>query len=195
MRLPVIAAGLLALPLVACNPSPNAGSAAASPQPAALPRAPLGATARAALINAAGEPAGVATFRQGPTGILIRIEADGLTPGWHGMHLHGVGKCEGPKFESAGAHVKHPGAQVLHGLLNEEGPDSADLPNLHVGADGRGVAEAFTTQASLVEAGPGEYLMDADGSSFLIHASPDDQTTQPIGGAGDRVICGVITAG
>jgi len=35
-------------------------------------------------------------------------------------------------------------------------------------------------------------LMDADGSSVVIHAAADDYNTQPIGGAGARVACAVI---
>jgi Cu-Zn family superoxide dismutase len=35
-------------------------------------------------------------------------------------------------------------------------------------------------------------LKDADGSALVIHAAADDQTTQPIGGAGERVACAVI---
>lgn len=204
MRLPLIAAGLLTLPLMACDPATSPeGRASASDGPetretasaAPAPRAPVGATARAALINGTGGSAGTATFRQGPTGVLIRVEASGLTPGWHGLHLHGVGQCEGPTFESAGSHVQHGGQAVPHGLLNADGNDAGDLPNLYAGADGRGFAEVFTTTASLVQGGPGEYLLDADGAAILIHAAPDDHSSQPIGGSGDRVACGVIAAG
>jgi Cu-Zn family superoxide dismutase len=201
MRLSLAAAGLLTLPLLAaCEPAstttetpapPSSGTAATAPVAAA--RAPVGATARAALADGEGGAAGTASFRQGPTGVLIRIEATGLTPGWHGLHLHGVGRCEGPKFESAGSHVKHSGA--VHGLLNADGPESGDLPNLYAGADGRAFAEVFTTGAALVQGAGGEYLLDADGSALLIHAMADDQTAQPIGGSGDRVVCGVLAAG
>lgn len=203
MRLPLIAAGLLTLPLMACAPDAEtpAGQAPASTEPQATApaataavRAPVGATARASLINGEGASAGTATFRQGPTGVVIRVEATGLTPGWHGLHLHGVGQCQAP-FESAGSHVQMAGATAPHGYLNAQGPDAGDLPNLYVGADGRGFAEVMTTASSLNQGGPGEYLMDADGASILIHANPDDHSTQPIGGAGDRVACGVIAAG
>jgi len=37
--------------------------------------------------------------------------------------------------------------------------------------------------------------LDADGSALWIHASPDDHTSQPIGGAGARVACAAIKAG
>lgn len=200
MRLPLIAVGLLSLPLMACNPETSTETTTTAPAttagtaaPAAA-RGPVGATAQAPLINATGGSAGTATFRQGPTGIVIRVEATGLTPGWHGLHLHAVGQCEAP-FTSAGSHVQHAGQTVPHGYLNAEGPDSGDLPNLYVGADGRGFAEVFTTAASLNQGGPGEFLLDADGSSILIHANADDYSSQPIGGAGDRVACGVIAAG
>jgi Cu-Zn family superoxide dismutase len=203
MRLSLVAAGLLTLPLMACAPEAEtpAGQAPASAEPQATApaatgvRAPVGATARAPLMGAEGQAMGSATFRQGPTGVLIRVEATGLTPGWHGLHLHAVGQCSGPKFDSAGSHVQHAGGTVPHGLLNADGADAGDLPNLYVGADGKGWAEVFTTTASLNSRGPGEYLMDADGASILIHANPDDYASQPIGGAGDRVACGVVAAG
>ena len=200
MRLPLAAAALLTLPLIAaCEPTPasteTTDSAPAEAVAPAAVRAPVGATARAALVNGESGSAGSATFRQGPTGVLIRIEATGLTPGWHGLHLHGVGRCEGPKFESAGSHVKHGGDSAVHGLLNAGGPESGDLPNLYAGADGRAFAEVFTTGAALVEGAGGEHLLDADGSAILIHAMADDHAAQPIGGSGDRVACGVVAAG
>ena len=35
-------------------------------------------------------------------------------------------------------------------------------------------------------------LLDEDGSAVIIHENPDDHITQPIGGAGGRVACGVV---
>ena len=35
-------------------------------------------------------------------------------------------------------------------------------------------------------------LMDEDGAALVIHAMGDDHVSQPIGGAGGRVGCGVI---
>lgn len=202
MRSSLVVAALLSLPLVACNPAeeapadassaPAESGAATSGETAAV-RGPVGAAAQAPLMDAEGGSAGAAAFHQGSTGVVIRIEATGLTPGWHGLHLHAVGQCDAP-FQSAGSHIQHAQA-VPHGYLNAEGPDSGDLPNLYVGVDGRGFAEVFTTAVSLNSGGPGAHLMDADGSSIVIHANPDDHTSQPIGGAGDRVACGVIAAG
>ena len=37
-------------------------------------------------------------------------------------------------------------------------------------------------------------LLDENGSSFMIHAGADDHTSQPIGGAGDRIACGALEA-
>jgi len=202
MRSSLVAVALLALPLVACNAGEDAPadassapteSGAAASGGTAVARGPVGATAQAPLMDAEGGSAGAATFHQGSTGVVIRIEATGLTPGWHGLHLHAVGQCDAP-FKSAGSHIQHAQA-APHGYLNAEGPDSGDLPNLYVGADGRGFAEVFTTAVSLNSGGPGAHLMDADGSSVVIHANPDDHTSQPIGGAGDRVACGVVAAG
>ena len=79
-----------------------------------------------------------------------------------------------------------------HGLRNPDGPDSGDLPNLYAAADGSAKAEFFTTLVS-VAGGDVPALLDADGSAVIIHEQPDDHLTQPIGGAGGRIACGVIT--
>ena len=51
--------------------------------------------------------------------------------------------------------------------------------------------EAFITLVTL----RGENtLLDAKGSTFIIHEGPDDQITQPISGAGGRVACAIINA-
>ena len=147
--------------------------------------------AKATLINTDGEEAGMATLTQGPSGVLIHVKVEGLTPGKHGLHLHAHGVCEPHEgFKTAKGHVgKVPGG---HGLLNPEGPEPGDIPNIFVGADGVGEMEAFTSLVSLVE-GPNN-LLDEDGSTFIIHENADDHLTQPIGGAGARVACGVIEA-
>ena len=199
MRLMMISASVLTLGLVACSGEPTTATTDSTTPPsgaeAAMVRAPVGAAAEAALTNGEGASAGSATFRQGPQGVVIRVEATGLTPGWHGIHLHAVGTCDGPAFQSAGSHVHGGTGEAVHGLLNENQSDSGDLPNVYADAQGRVNAEVFTTFARLADSGAGDHLLDEDGSAILIHASPDDHTSQPIGGSGDRVACGVIAVG
>ena len=185
--LPLLAA--LALPLGAC-----AGMASDPHAGMGHDRAATGDFGEATLMDAAGNRVGRAALTQGPTGLLIRIEATGLTPGWHGVHIHATGQCDAP-FTSAGAHINHAEAAAPHGLLNAEGPDNGDLPNIFADAQGRVNAEVFTTRARIATEGPGQWLWDQDGAAIVIHASPDDHTTQPIGGAGARVACGVMAAG
>ncbi len=169
------------------------GQAAAMDHSAMIPRATPGQTGQAAIINGQGAEIGKATLTQGATGLLIRVEATGLTPGWHGIHIHATGQCAAP-FTSAGAHINHTDPKTPHGLLNAQGPDDGDLPNLYAAADGSAKAEFFTTQARISQDGPGQWLWDADGSALVIHANPDDHNSQPIGGAGDRVACAVLSA-
>ena len=128
---------------------------------------------------------GTATLTPAPKGVLVHIEASGLTPGWHAVHFHEKGDCSDAAFKLAGAHV-HGAAPLVHGLLNPNATDSGDLPNLHAGADGQAKADFFTTAVTMAT------LQDADGSAIVIHAKPDDYVSQPIGGAGDRVACAVI---
>ncbi|MDP3801034.1 superoxide dismutase family protein [Brevundimonas sp.] len=157
-------------------------------------RASIGDFGEATLMNSTGARVGRAILTQGSTGLLIRIEAEGLTPGWHGVHIHATGQCAAP-FTSAGGHINHGEPKAPHGLLNPGGPDDGDLPNIFADAGGRANAEVFTTRARIARDGPGQWLWDADGSALVIHASMDDQISQPIGGAGDRVVCGVMAAG
>lgn len=143
------------------------------------------------LFNNEGAAAGTVALKQGPNGLLMVIEATGLTPGWHGIHLHETGQCEAA-FTSAGAHINHPAAKVPHGLMNADGPDDGDLPNIFAHADGTAKAEIFTTRARLSGDGQAQDLLDNDGSAIIIHANADDHSSQPIGGAGARVACGAI---
>ena len=144
--------------------------------------------AKAEIMNVAGAVIGTATFEQTPTGVLLHVDVRDLPPGPHGIHLHAVGACT-PDFKAATGHI-NPG-KVAHGLRNPDGPDNGDLPNLYVAADGTARAEFFTTRVS-VTGGAAPALLDQDGSTVIIHENPDDHMTQPIGGAGGRIGCGII---
>jgi Cu-Zn family superoxide dismutase len=165
-----------------------AGTALAAPSSAPVPIGPP----HADIVGADGKSVGTATFFDGSTGVLVSIEVKGLPPGWHGMHFHAVGDCSDAGFQKSGAHLNHATAKKPHGLMLEGGPDFGDLPNLWVAADGSGKAQVFSTLVSWKGAGGRPALSDADGSALVIHASPDDQITQPIGGAGARIACAVV---
>lgn len=149
---------------------------------------------RIELKNSTGANIGTATVTDAPNGALLRIEVKGLPPGWHGLHFHEKGDCSKSDFTSAGGHV-HGKPTMVHGLLNPDANESGDLPNLYVAADGAGAAEVFSSYVGLRTVAGRENLADKDGSAIVIHASPDDHKTQPIGGAGARIACGVIAPG
>lgn len=73
-----------------------------------------------------------------------------------------------------------------HGRDNPQGAHAGDLPNLVVGADGRGTIRLTVPQGSL------SGLLDADGAALVIHAKADDYRTDPSGNSGGRIACGVI---
>lgn len=171
-----VAAGVLALP------------ALAQETVASQPEAPAAASAQ--LKDAKGASVGTASLSDAGRGVLVKLDLKGLTPGWHAIHFHEKGDCSDAKFTSAGGHV-HSATPVVHGLLNADANDAGDLPNIHVAADGTAQAEVFSTWVGL-SAGERLNLKDADGSAVVIHAKTDDHESQPIGGAGDRVACGVI---
>jgi Cu-Zn family superoxide dismutase len=143
------------------------------------------------LIGSDGTAIGKITVTDAPHGVLLRLSAEGLKPGWHGLHFHEKADCQGPSFKSAGAHV-HSATPVTHGLLNAQANDEGDLPNLYAAPDGTAMVELYSTLVSLQGAGNRPALLDADGSAVVIHADPDDYMSQPIGGAGDRVACAPI---
>ena len=159
----------------------------AAPAPTPAPQA----VATAALKTADGSDAGTVTAFEGPLGLILRVEGKGWPAGWHGVHLHAVGTCEGPGFTSAGGHVNHAENARPHGLLNKSGgPDLGDLQNVHAAADGSANADVYLAWEGL-DASEGEFI-DTDGLLFLVHANPDDYVSQPIGGAGARIACGVF---
>ncbi|MGE0178739.1 MAG: superoxide dismutase family protein [Sphingomonas sp.] len=143
--------------------------------------------ANATLAEPNGRVVGRATVTQEGGGTRIRIETDGLAAGSYGVHIHRVGRCDAPSFESAGAHWNPTGQQ--HGFRNPSGRHRGDLPNLIVGAGGSGVL-SFTVRGAMLR---GETaILDVDGAAVMIHARPDDYRTDPSGNSGARIACGVL---
>ncbi|MCF8469326.1 MAG: superoxide dismutase family protein [Parvibaculum sp.] len=150
-----------------------------------------GALATATFATQASGDAGTADLSEGPEGVVMRLNLAGLKPGWHGIHFHQTGDCSDAAYKKSGGHVQH-AAKVPHGLLNPEGPDDGDLPNLYVAEDGTAQAQVYSTRVTLSGAEGRAMLLDDDGAAIVVHEGPDDHMSQPIGGAGARVACAVI---
>jgi Cu-Zn family superoxide dismutase len=143
--------------------------------------------AKAALKDRGGKAVGDVDLVQLPNGVLLKLSVKGLPAGERAFHIHAVGKCE-PPFTSAGGHF-NPGGHK-HGL--HTGPGHAgDMPNLHIPQSGELTVEILNTAVTL-EKGKPNSVFDADGSSIVIHAGPDDYKSDPAGNAGDRIACGLI---
>jgi superoxide dismutase, Cu-Zn family len=147
-------------------------------------------------------------FNQGYVTITIETTGTGqLSPGFHGVHIHSVGKCEAHSvapnggepgdFLSAGGHFK---VHDVHA--------SGDLTSLQVRKDGGALLETTTDGFTKAD------LLAGAGTAIIIHAGADnfanipsdrytqvngtpgpDETTMSTGDAGKRVACGVIGSG
>lgn len=170
----------IVLSLFACLPS---SVALGQPAPVSSVAAPL--------IGLSGQPAGAVTLTQGARGVLVSVAVSDLPPGAHGLSINREARCLGPDFATAGARV-NPGFR-RHGFLNPEGPALGDLPNVTVGPDGRGQADAFIPEARLQAGLPASLLGEA-GGSLIVYAKPDDYRSDPHGNVGARVACAVLVS-
>jgi len=143
---------------------------------------------QATLRLASGLPAGTAQVLGSGTQVSVSIALAGISPGVHGVHLHMVGSCEAPNFESAGGHLNPNGRQ--HGTLNPTGAHLGDLPNVTIGSAGAGTVSATLSGSRDAVL---SRLFDADGTAVVVHAGPDDYRTDPSGNSGSRIACGVLT--
>jgi Cu-Zn family superoxide dismutase len=123
--------------------------------------------------------------------VEVILSVQNAPPGLHGVHIHAVGKCEGPAFTSAGGHFDP-------GPAGDTNPDAnhpfhmGDLPNITVGPNGTGMMNVYTTRVTM--GGP-TGLFGPDGTAIVIHANLDPGVGGPAGSGisgGPRIGCGVI---
>jgi superoxide dismutase, Cu-Zn family len=196
LSLPVAAMGACSSPQ---HPSTQPGTTAAvqSGSPASsvtTSPSPGGAPLTAQLKTPDGRDVATATFdfTGGYVTVTVKTVAAGiLAPGFHGMHVHEVGKCEpnsvaptgGPPgdFLSAGGHYQAPG--------HTGKPESGDLTSLEVRSDGS--AYLVTTTDAFTR----DQLLAGNKTALMLHATEDGGMGGMPGMPGmgmDRVACGVI---
>ena len=177
--------------------SPTNTAVAADPADAGAP------SALATLRAPSGAEIGTVALRQLGDKVEVRGRLAGLTPGFHGMHVHTTGVCDGSTatpFSSAGGH--------LVGAGGTHGSHDGDLPALRVRADGTVDVDLDVDSVTVDE------IFDADGAALIVHAAPDnlanipvryrygafadtetgpDAATKATGDSGGRAACGVLT--
>jgi superoxide dismutase, Cu-Zn family len=165
------------------NPTTTAPATGAAPVP---PRT----SANVSFISAAGSAVnGDLTLKNEGTAVSIRGEITGLAPGKeHGFHVHEVGECSLPDFKSAGEHFNP--TKDPHGGPQSTARHLGDIPSAKADRSGRAIIDISVKGTTLVDkdGAPNEIL----GKALVVHAMPDDYKTQPSGGSGDRIACGVI---
>jgi Cu-Zn family superoxide dismutase len=127
---------------------------------------------------------GTVTFSEAGGKLTVVARVTGLAPGSHGFHVHEKGDCSAPDGMSAGGHF-NPATQP-HGDPKKGAHHAGDMPMLV--ADGSGKAELTAELTGVTLSGASGYV----GRAVIVHADPDDFTTQPTGNSGARVACGVI---
>lgn len=174
-----LCAAAAVLAISGCGPAPAA-------EPAPAPR-PVQFTVP--IFDAGGRSVGTVTAVQRGDSVRMSVRATGMPAGTHGAHLHEAGMCDAPQFTTAGGHLNPTARQ--HGMRNPRGPHLGDLPNLVVSANGTGAFEATVRGSLTAGVAP---IFDANGTSFVVHASADDMVTDPSGNSGARIACAVIAA-
>src|SRR5690625_714789 len=140
------------------------------------------------MYNREADMIGTAKLSEDSKGVKMKLKLEGLRPGFHGIHIHEVAKCEHPDFISAGNHLNPD--KKKHGLLHQDGAHLGDLPNIEADDKGKVDTELTVSEATLLQGK--NSLTEKGGTSIIITSEPDDGMTQISGNSGNRIICGEI---
>jgi superoxide dismutase, Cu-Zn family len=157
---------------------------------------------RAVLQDTAGNRVGFVQFTSVRGGVLVSAEVSGLSPGFHGYHVHanndpanGDG-CVPPTFASADGHFAMAGTS--------HGAHAGDMPVLLAAASGRAIGSFVTDRFTLADVLGRAVIVHAGSNNYgniPVGPNPDQYTpnspaatalTAATGNAGARVVCGVI---
>jgi Cu-Zn family superoxide dismutase len=128
---------------------------------------------------------GTVSFHETTDSLDISAAIAGLVPGsLYAIHVHEVGDCSTP--DASGGHFM---STEMHGNpFDSAGTHHrGDLPNLVADSSGMGHMDFSTSAMDLHTVGKNAFLR-----SVVVHALPDDFTSQPAGNSGARIACGVI---
>ncbi|WP_346927551.1 superoxide dismutase family protein [uncultured Arthrobacter sp.] len=182
-------AGIL---LAGCGDDNDSTSGASQTTAPAAPttRAP---GAAADMVGPDGRSMGRVTFAEVGGRTVVEGKLTDLPAGFHGFHVHAVGKCEPgpPAFTSAGGHMV---------LGDQSHPVHAgDQPVVLVLTDRSTEIRFVTDRYKIAD------LLTPEGRAMIVHALPDnygnvpsrytpevDAMTKATGDAGDRLACGVV---
>lgn len=176
--------------LAACS---TTGEKAAPPMSSPTPASQGTSTASSATVNLASASGSLVSGKlsMAPMGDGVHItgQIGGLGAGQtHAIHVHEKGDCSAADASSAGGHFNPTGS--AHGRAGTPTHHAGDMDNIVANAEG--VAD-INIHLSGVTLGGGA-ANDIAGRAVIVHAAPDDYTSQPSGNAGARVACGVINA-
>jgi Cu-Zn family superoxide dismutase len=146
-----------------------------------------GPMAMATLDPTSGSTAkGVVHFTDvGDGNVEVVVDLTGVPPGVHGFHIHEKGDC-GNNAMNAGGHFNPTG--MIHGAPDAVSHHAGDFGNVTAEANGE-VHTRFTTHSISLKAND---TTNAVGHAVVLHANPDDLTSQPAGNAGPRIACGIV---
>ncbi len=120
-------------------------------------------------------------------GVRIEGELGGLgRGGTHAIHVHERGDCSAADGSSAGGHFNPVAA--AHGRAGTAVHHLGDMDNLVANAAGVAAVNIRLVGVTLGSGAANDIL----GRALVVHAGPDDYTSQPAGNSGPRVGCGVI---
>ncbi|HEY2094767.1 MAG TPA: superoxide dismutase family protein [Thermoanaerobaculia bacterium] len=124
-------------------------------------------------------------FQQQKDGTVeVTVDLTGLAPNTtHGFHVHDKASCA-DFGNAAGGHYNPTNAP--HGAPDAASHHAGDFGNVTSDASGE-VHTTFMTHSITVGG-----MNDVNGHAVILHANPDDLTSQPSGNAGPRIACGVV---